>query len=305
MSVPVKKQAKKRKSQVPVALVYFATLMLFIAVFGLIASFIIDKLNELNDPKPVNNKAPVASFNLLYAHVNSKNVLAEMSVVRVSPETNKVVLLPVSSYIKNDESDKTFREIYEDGGVVKLKNAVENTFGVKVDNYVTVSNKAYERLIDMIGGIIYTPKEDLYYIAKNDADDISIRSGQAISLVGRQIRLISQYPVFESGKKGNLEFMGEALEQLVTSALRQTSITKNNLDNMYNIIIENSDTDWDRNSFKIHKTYIKNMLDTNDTECILLTPDGEWSDNKMTVSDQFNDELKKIIEETEPAENEN
>lgn len=99
--------------------------------------------------------------------------------------------------------------------------------------------------------------------------------------------------------------MGEALEQLVTSALRQTSITKNNLDNMYNIIIENSDTDWDRNSFKIHKTYIKNMLDTNDTECILLTPDGEWSDNKMTVSDQFNDELKKIIEETEPAENEN
>lgn len=305
MSVPVKKQAKKRKSQVPVALVYFATLMLFIAVFGLIASFIIDKLNELNDPKPVNNKAPVASFNLLYAHVNSKNVLAEMSVVRVSPETNKVVLLPVSSYIKNDGSDKTFREIYEDGGVVKLKNAVENTFNVKVDNYVTVSNKAYERLIDMIGGIIYTPKEDLYYIAKNDADDISIRSGQAISLVGRQIRLISQYPVFESGKKGNLEFMGEALEQLVTSALRQTSITKNNLDNMYNIIIENSDTDWDRNSFKIHKTYIKNMLDTNDTECILLTPDGEWSDNKMTVSDQFNDELKKIIEETEPAENEN
>lgn len=305
MSVPVKKQAKKRKSQVPVALVYFATLMLFIAVFGLIASFIIDKLNELNDPKPVNNKAPVASFNLLYAHVNSKNVLAEMSVVRVSPETNKVVLIPVSSYIKNDGSDKTFREIYEDGGVVKLKNAVENTFNVKVDNYVTVSNKAYERLIDMIGGIIYTPKEDLYYIAKNDADDISIRSGQAISLVGRQIRLISQYPVFESGKKGNLEFMGEALEQLVTSVLRQTSITKNNLDNMYNIIIENSDTDWDRNSFKIHKTYIKNMLDTNDTECILLTPDGEWSDNKMTVSDQFNDELKKIIEETEPAENEN
>lgn len=178
MSVPVKKQAKKRKSQVPVALVYFATLMLFIAVFGLIASFIIDKLNELNDPKPVNNKAPVASFNLLYAHVNSKNVLAEMSVVRVSPETNKVVLIPVSSYIKNDGSDKTFREIYEDGGVVKLKNAVENTFNVKVDNYVTVSNKAYERLIDMIAGIIYTPKEDLYYIAKNDADDISIRSGQ-------------------------------------------------------------------------------------------------------------------------------
>ena len=302
MSEPVRKLAKKRKSQIPVALVYFATLMLFIAVFGLIASFIIDKLNDMNDPQPVNNTTPVASFNLLYAHVNRKNVLAEMSVVRVSPATNKVVLIPMSSYIKNDGSDKTFREVYDDGGIVKLKSAVEDTFNLTVDNYVTVSNKAYERLIDMIGGIIYTPEEDLYYIAKNDADDISIRSGQAISLVGRQIRLISQYPVFESGKEGNLKFMGEALEQLVVSALRQTSITKNNLDNMYNIITENSDTDWDKNSFKIHKTYIKKMLDTNDTECMLLTPTGEWSDNKMKVSDQFKEELKKAIEDTEPAE---
>lgn len=302
MSEPVKKQAKQKKSQVPVALVYFATLMLFIAVFGLIASFIIDKLNEMNNPQPVNNTTSADSFNLLYAHVNNKNVLAEMAVIRVSPDKNKVVLLPVSSYIKNNGSDNTFREVYEDGGIVKLKSAVENTFDFKVDNYVTVSNKAYERLIDMIGGIIYTPKEDLYYIAKNDADDISIRSGQAISLVGRQIRLISQYPVFESGKEGNLEFMGEALSQLVTSALRQTSITKNNLDNMYNIITENSDTDWDKNAFKIHKTYIKKMLDTNDTECILLTPAGEWSDNKMRVSDEFKADLKKTFNETEPAE---
>lgn len=302
MSEPVKKQAKQKKSQVPVALVYFATLMLFIAVFGLIASFIIDKLNEMNNPQPVNNTTSADSFNLLYAHVNNKNVLAEMAVIRVSPDKNKVVLLPVSSYIKNDGSDNTFREVYEDGGIVKLKSAVENTFDFKVDNYVTVSNKAYERLIDMIGGIIYTPKEDLYYIAKNDADDISIRSGQAISLVGRQIRLISQYPVFESGKEGNLEFMGEALAQLVTSALRQTSITKNNLDNMYNIITENSDTDWDKNSFKIHKTYIKKMLDTNDTECILLIPAGEWSDNKMRVSDEFKADLKKTFHETEPDE---
>ena len=121
---------------------------------------------------------------------------------RVSPETNKVVLLPVSSYIKIDGSDKTFREIYEDGGVVKLKNAVENTFNVKVDNYVTVSNKAYERLIDMIGGIIYTPKEDLYYIAKNDADDISIRSGQAIYLVGRQNQIHFSVSGVKIGKKG-------------------------------------------------------------------------------------------------------
>lgn len=302
MSETAKKQVKKRKSQAPVALVYFATMMLFLAVFGLIASFIIDKLNELKEPQPAQTVQPVDSFNLLYAHVNGKNVLAEMCVVRVSPDKNTIVLLPISSYIKNSGSDKTFREVYDNGGVVKLRSAVEETFGIEIDNYATVSNGAYERLADMIGGIIYTPKEDLYYIAKNDSDDISIRSGQAISLVGRQIRLISQYPVFESGKKGNLEFMGEALEELVTSAVRQTSITKNNLDNMYNIITNNSDTDWDKNTFKVQKTYIKKMLDTNDVQCRLIVPDGEWSEDKMEVSEGFKKEFEKVIQETEPAE---
>lgn len=300
MSTAQNKQQKKRKSQTPTALVYFATLLLFLAVFGLIASFIVDKLNELSQPQQAQKADPVPSFNLFFAHVNGKNVLAEMSVVRISPETNSVVVIPVSAVVKND-SDKTFREVYDNGGIIKLKASVEKTFGLTVDNYATVSNKAYERLVDMIGGVIYTPEEDLYYLAKNDADDISIRSGQAISLVGRQVRLISQYPVFKTGKEGNQLFINEATEQLVASAIRQTSITKNNLDNVYNIITENSDTDWDKNIYKVHKTYIKKMLDTNDTKCQLIAPEGKWQDNKLEMSDKFIEDLKKIILDTEPA----
>ena len=45
-------KAKKRKSQVPVALVYFATMLLFLAVFGLIAFFLINRIEELNQPEP-------------------------------------------------------------------------------------------------------------------------------------------------------------------------------------------------------------------------------------------------------------
>ena len=301
MSEPVKKQPKQRKSQIPVALVYFATLLLFLAVFGLIASCIVDKLNELNGPQPVEQADPVPSSNLLMVHVNGKDVLAEMALIRISPETNSVVAMPVSSFTMEDDGDKTLREVYSEGGIVTLKEAVEETFDIKIDNYASVSNGAYERIVDMIGGIIYTPKEDLYYISKAEGYDISIRAGQAISLVGRQVRLISQYPVFKNGKQGNLEFMSEALDQLVTSALRQTSITKNNLDNIYNIITKDSDTDWDKNVFKVHKTYFKKMLDTNETVCKVVTPTGTWKDNKLELSDKFKDQLAKIIKETEPA----
>ena len=70
---------------------------------------------------------------------------------------------------------------------------------------------------------------------------------------------------------------------------------------MYNIITENSDTDWDKNIYKVHKTYIKKMLDTNDTKCQLIAPEGKWQDNKLEMSDKFIEDLKKIILDTEPA----
>lgn len=302
MSVSSKKKRKERKSQLPVALVYFATLLLFLAVFGLIGSFVIDKIDEMKNPKLDTTADAVPSFNLLMAHVNGKDVLAEMAVLRVSPEKNTVVVMPVSSFTKKEGTEKTLREVYDEGGIGNLKNAVEETLVLKIDNYASVSNTAYERLVDMIGGFIYTPKEDLYYISKVDGYDISIRSGQAISLVGRQVRLISQYPVFEAGKEGNLQFMGEALEQLVTNALRQTSITRNNLDNIYNIITKDSDTDWDKNVFKVHKTYIRKMLDTNETTCQCLIPTGTWAEDKLEVSDSFREQLASVIKDTEPAE---
>ena len=107
-------KAKKRKSQVPVALVYFATMLLFLAVFGLIAFFLINRIEELNQPEPPAPTPVTPTFNTLYARVNSKNVLGDMSIVRISPENNSVTVIPMSSFIKAD-NDKTFREIYNDG----------------------------------------------------------------------------------------------------------------------------------------------------------------------------------------------
>lgn len=300
MSEQTKKKTVKKKSQVPMAVVYFGTMLLFLAVFGLIASFLVNRINELNQPKPEQPAPKAPSFNIMFARVNSKNVLSDMSIMRFSPETNTVVVIPVSSFtVDSDDSGNTLRNIYDDKGVNGLKNAVEANFGLTVDNYVTVSNDAFDQVADLFGGIVYTPKEELYYLSENDEDDISFRKDQTVSLVGRQIRLIFQYPVFSEGKSGNLTFMGEALNQIVKNAFRQTSITKNNLDNIYNIITNNSDTDLDKNVFKTQKTYIKQMLDTNAVNCKVLVPSGAWEDDAMKMSGEFKKQLKNVIDETD------
>lgn len=299
MSAQAKKK-RKRKSQLPVALVYFATMLLFLAVFGLIASFLVNRLNELNQPEEAAPVPVTPSFNTLYARVNSKNVLADMSIVRISPEKNSVTVIPLSSFIKSDDG-AAFREVYNESGIKGLKTSVESTLDITVDNYVTLSNSAFEQVVDLLGGVIYTPSEELYYLSENDADDISLRQGQTVSLVGRQVRLLFQYPVFSEGKSGNLEFMGVALDSIIKSTFKQASITANNLDNMYNIITENSDTDLDKNAYKTQKAYIKDMLATNAVNCKMLLPSGVWEEEKMTLSEDFMDQLAQLIEQTAPS----
>lgn len=292
-------KAKKRKSQVPVALVYFATMLLFLAVFGLIAFFLINRIEELNQPEPPAPTPVTPTFNTLYARVNSKNVLGDMSIVRISPKNNSVTVIPMSSFIKAD-NDKTFREIYNDGGIQDLKKSVESTLDLTVDNYLTISNKAFDNMVDLLGGVIYTPSEELYYLSDNDADDISLRKGQTLTLVGRQVRLLFQYPVFSEGKSGNLEFMGMAMNSIIRSVFKQTSITTNNLDHMYEMVTENSNTDLDKTTYKEQKGYIKQMLSTNAVNCKMLLPSGVWTDDKMTLSLDFKNQLSQLIQQTEP-----
>ena len=283
----------------PVALVYFATMLLFLAVFGLIAFFLINRIEELNQPEPPAPTPVTPTFNTLYARVNSKNVLGDMSIVRISPENNSVTVIPMSSFIKAD-NDKTFREIYNDGGIQDLKKSVESTLDLTVDNYLTISNKAFDNMVDLLGGVIYTPSEELYYLSDNDADDISLRKGQTLTLVGRQVRLLFQYPVFSEGKSGNLEFMGMAMNSIIRSVFKQTSITTNNLDHMYEMVTENSNTDLDKTTYKEQKGYIKQMLSTNAVNCKMLLPSGVWTDDKMTLSLDFKNQLSQLIQQTEP-----
>ena len=298
------RKTRKRKSQLPVALVYFATMLLFLAVFGLVGSFLVERIEELNQPAETVAAPATPSFNTLYARINSKNVLADMSIVRISPESNSVTVIPLSSFTKSDDGD-TFREIFNESGIKKLKASVEDTLDITVDNYVTISNSAFDQIVDLLGGIIYTPSEELYYLSDNDSDDISFRKGETVSLVGRHVRLLFQYPVFSEGKNGNLEFMGTALDSIIKSVFKQASITSNNLDNMYGIITENSSTDLDKNTYKTQKAYIKQMLETNEVSCKMLLPSGVWNDEKMTLSDAFKGQLAQLIEQTEPVSAEN
>ena len=295
------KRKKKRKSQAPIALVYFITMIVFLVIIGLVAFYMLRKMGVLgNDDDNGTGEIQNPTYNTFLARINSKDVLVEMTVLRVAPDAQQIIVIPVSAFTVNDDG-KTLREVYEGEGLKKVENTVSDMLGIKFDNYATVSNTAFETICDIVGGIPYAPDEELYYLSQdNDENDISLPAGELSQLSGRQIRLISQYPVFSEGRGGNMKFLGTAVAALVNNAFQQSSLTKDNLDNIYNLITSNSNTDWTREQFIEEKMKIREMLDLHLTPATALIPEGEWTDEThFKMSQEYLDKVAQMMTDTQ------
>ena len=178
-----KAHKKKRRSQAPIALVYFITMIIFLFVIGMLALYALREFGVIgNDDSNSDEgiKSPV--YNTLFARVNSKGVLADATVIRVAPDAKKIIIMPVSAFTVS--GSQTMREIHEEGGMVKLEAAVADTFGITIDNYVSLTNDAFENAADIVGGITYTPDEELYYLSQdNDENDIAVCGEYVIEVI--------------------------------------------------------------------------------------------------------------------------
>ena len=290
-------KAKKKKSQAPVALVYVITLLVFMGAFGYIAYRLIRQMDSWKTDNTASQVETDPSFNLLFARTDKNGALKDAAVLRFSPEEDKVFILPISAYTVNSDSGASFDSVYEQGGIRQLEKNIESTFGIKVDNYLTVSTTGFETVADIIGGLVYTPQEDLYKLAEKDADDISYQAGKAVDMTGHQVTQILGSKVFSDGYKGNNNFLGLILEQLVNNAYQQSNFTKTSLENMYAQLTAGGDTNYTKNEFSDDKSTINEMLDKRlNKPAVLMMPDGEWRDDTHFVpATTFVNDLKEVF----------
>lgn len=298
----VKKRRKKR-SQAPVALVYFITLLLFLGVFGMFALVIVDKLTNKDDAVVDLSDTYIDSYNTLYARVNGKNVLSDLTLIRICPEQCKILVVPMSAFtVSATDGESTFREVYDEQGINGLSKAVDETLGISTDYYVTVSNQAFEDCADIIGGIVYEPDEELYYLSQDDNNDISLRANESVPLTGKQIRLICQYSVFSEGRQGNTEFLGYAVTTLLNNAFDQVEITTNSLDILYNKLATGA-TNLSENDYKEQRVYLKEMLKKQVQPAYSMVPEGQWTDNAhFEISAEFKQKIYDEMEATKSQE---
>ncbi|MBR1765109.1 MAG: LytR family transcriptional regulator [Ruminococcus sp.] len=284
---------KKKRSQAPVALVYFATLLLFMGVFGFIAFKLMQKVNDMNGDDSLAPIDDSADYTLMIARINDTSTLADVGLFRFRPGSDKIVITPVPSETIYQSEGVDLSTVYDDGGIRKLERAVEETFSINVDFYVTTAEENYESVCDVLGGIVYTPTVELYKLSEKDIDDISYRAGVAVTMNGRQIRLLVDTPdVFPAGYPDALDFCGSAQAQMVNNAFQQVNLTKSSMDNIYTLLTADGETNYTKNDYRLHKSYINEMLDHNIKPAELLVPEGTWAeDGSFTVDRTFVNEL--------------
>lgn len=287
---------KKRRSQAPVALVYFLTLLLALSLAGGISYYLLNKY-EVFKPTTDNSKTDsTRSMSILFARISDQGDFQDLCVMRIDPFVKEITIVPQSDLTKC-ANGQTYREVLASGGMSLLKNKVsENLGGIPIEYYATVSNSSFEQIADFMGAMSYTAPQELYYISQeNSKDDISLQKGDLVTLSGRQIINLASLDIFNNKKQGNIEFLSNALEQIINNGFRQASATKDNLYNLYEILIAGSDTNITKDVFNEVRRYFEAMLDERVIPAKSLEPQGSWNDD-YTAFTMSNDYISQVAE---------
>ncbi len=283
-----RKKAKKR-SQAPVALVYFITLLLALSLVGGVSYYFLKKYDVFKTDDESSGTEKSTSVNLLFARVNETGEFRDLCVFRIDSAKKEIIIVPQPDVTKTS-TGKQYREVMAESGINGLERAVGQALGIQIDYHATVTDSAFEQVADIMGGMTYTAPQELYHISqKSGRDDISLQKGDSVTLNARQIRNLMDLNIFNNNKQGNLEFMGQAMEEVVNNGFRQATMLKDNLYNIYEILMVGSDTNITKEAFNEIRKYLNVMLDERDIPARVMQPEGFWNNDytAFTMKDEF------------------
>ncbi len=309
--------SKKHASGAPVLLVYVVTMLVCLVVFGSAAVVLLDvfvtqpreerereqQKNE-NKGEEIITEVDYSAFNETVLFVSAEGEkLNGVVMIRTLPDQASIKLVPISvkTVAVVGTSTETLATHFENGGITYLKNAVEDAFNITFDKYIKISNDGFNRLVEYLGGTsTYVFPQDLYYKDEETGDLTSFSHGQATrTLWGDDIIKIINYPLYEGGDAQTAQIVGEISASLINSACytyKDNIIS--NMQNIFNTIFNNSDTDITSKGFKEKREALEYLVEnSSNSSCTYRMPTGEWDQRgNFNVSEEFGTELKEYFE---------
>lgn len=305
---------RRHNSQVTVLAAFLSTMLICMVIFGTCAVVLLDvfvtqpalkkkELAEQDKNKPEDTaQTDYSEFRKTILFIGAeKETINGMALLRILPDESSVRIVPISKYtIASVSSTKgTIQSLFESGGMAYLKAAVENAYGISIDNYIKITDSGWKSLVEYSGGTnSYSFPEELYYKNDETGELTSFSAGAATrTLWGDDIRRIITYPLYTDGERTKLQAVGELCSSIINSAIStRGDEIKSNLTNIFNTVFNNSDTDVTTKSFKAQRPAYEHIIDSSVTPASYRIPKGIWEANgHFTVSEEYNSELKEFF----------
>lgn len=152
-----------------------------------------------------------------------------MILLNVDPKDHSInaISIPRDSkvYISGGHGVQKINAAHALGGIDLAKKTVEETLGVKVDNYVVVNNEGVRKLVDAIGGVPIYIEKDMYYNDYSGNLHINLSKGVHV-LNGRDVEGYLRYRHDGLGDIGRTSRQQWFLKALMEKLQTPEAITK-------------------------------------------------------------------------------
>lgn len=293
---------KKQRSQLPVAAVYAAALLIGLVVFGLIGFFATRGFLPGNKSESETNSGDSLSYSatddtlILYTLADSEDNLSSVLLSVFKPSTQNIIIIPLTPFLDCGDG-KTFDEIYRTQGIADAADATARLLDIEIDKYMTLSEDTYSEIINIMGTSIVSLVDPIVIPDRATGGTVSYQKGARIAVDGDMAVTLVSYDGYAGGFGSNMKMAGEIAAASINTFFKQVNTAKVDIDVIFSKEYADANTNMTRDDYNMMKSAIVYVIENSTMPSYSLTPTGMWTDaTHFTVDRTFISHLDGYLE---------
>lgn len=287
----------------PVAAVYSVTLLICLAVFGIVGYFAVRDFvpgAEAQSSEADGSDAAVFtvsdSLTTMYTLSDSQNNLRSVLIAKFIPSSQKIIVIPLSPLTECDS--QTLQSRYSSLGAASLAESLSSLLGIKIDKYMTMSDTTFSEIVNIMGTTIVTLVDDAAIYDKGTDDYVYYNKGDRIAVDGAAAVELIFYDSYPGGPSVNMKLSGEITAALINNFFSHTESARNNIDSIFRKQYSDANTNMSQDEYNQMKSAIIYVIENSSNPSYSLTPTGGWSeDGTFVIDSTFISQLGGYLEE--------
>lgn len=255
------KKRKKESVAIPFLISMIVTLLIVGIPVSKIYKYLLENKNESETKTNSLIFTPTEENNstILFVYDTDDNSLRDsFAVLRTSATSKSLIFIPISNNLLY--GNKKMSDVYNKGGIIDLKTAVEETLEIKIDRYMKLNDESFSLICTALGGVNYNVPDGL----KGLNEGTQYLSSDFI------LKLISNKRFEEDSRTVTI---GNVLAEMISQTTGSRVVDA--LDYTFNSLINIVETDITFIDYDNQKDAIEYIFNSNQIKSSYRVPSGE------------------------------